>query len=140
MTNNLLLLVGRILLSILFIVSGAGKLGPFGPALAGMFGQMGLPAPLMLAYLVGLSEIVGGIALVTGVQTRIVGIFLAAWCVLTGVVVHIGAPVDLMKNLALAGGLLVLAASSPGSFALRPALLKRDRPVAPRPSVASLNG
>lgn len=140
MTNNLLLLAGRILLSIIFLVSGAGKLGSFGPALAGMLGQMGLPAPLLLAYLVGLCEIVGGIALLAGVQTRIVGILLAAWCVLTGFVVHGSAPIDLMKNIALAGGLLVLAASSPGAFALSTTLLKRNRALAIRPTADGING
>jgi putative oxidoreductase len=139
MTNNLLLLAGRILLSVLFVVSGAGKFGA-GPTIAGMLGQMGLPAPLLLAYLMGLSEIVGGIALVVGVQTRLVGILLAAWCVLTGVVVHIGAPIDLMKNLALAGGFLVLAATSPGSLALRPTQLKREGSAAIAPASVRFNG
>jgi len=132
MTNNLLLLVGRILLSILFLVSGAGKFGAMGPALAGMFGQMGLPAPLLLAYLVGLCEIVGGLALVTGIQSRSASLLLAGWCVLTGIVVHRGVPVDLMKNLALAGGLLALATSSPGAFALDRFARKRVRSVAAR--------
>jgi putative oxidoreductase len=140
MNNNFLLLGGRVLLSILFLVSGAGKFGAIGPVLAGMFGQMGLPAPLLLTYLLGLSEVIGGIALVLGVQTRLVGLLLAAWCVLTGLVVHIGEPADLMKNLALAGGLLVLAATSPGSLILRTTWLKRDRPAAMAPSRASLNG
>ncbi len=126
MNNNLLLLAGRVLLSILFLASGTLKLGAMGPALAGMLGQMGLPAPLLLTYLMGLSEIIGGIAVVVGFQTRIVGIALAAWCVLTGVVAHIGTPIDLMKNLGLAGGFLVLAATSPGSLALGTSWGKRD--------------
>lgn len=138
MNNNLLLLAGRILLSVLFLVSGAGKIGA-GQTFAGMLGQMGLPAPLLLAYLMGLCEVVGGIALITGIQTRTVGALLAVWCVLTGAVVHIGAPIDLMKNLALAGGLLVLAATSPGSLVLRATWLKRDRSPAMTPSNAMFN-
>ncbi|MDH2384150.1 DoxX family protein [Bradyrhizobium sp. CER78] len=138
MNNNLLLLAGRILLSVLFLVSGAGKIGT-GPTFAGMLGHMGLPAPLLLAYLMGLFEIVGGTALVIGVQTRIVGVLLAAWCVLTGVVVHIGAPIDLMKNVALAGGLLVLAATTPGSLALPTTWSRRDRLAAMAPSNATFN-
>jgi putative oxidoreductase len=140
MNNNLLLLGGRVLLSILFLVSGAGKFGAIGSMLAGMLGQMGLPAPLLLTYLIGLAEVVGGIALILGIQTRLVGILLAAWCVLTGLVVHVGMPADLMKNLALAGGLLVLAATSPGSLVLHTNWLKRDRPAAMAPSSATLNG
>ncbi|MEW6645133.1 MAG: DoxX family protein [Pseudomonadota bacterium] len=140
MNNNLLLLVGRILLSILFLVSGVQKLGEMGPALAGMLGQMGFPAPLLLTYVMALSEVIGGIALILGFQTRIVGILLAVWCVVTGVIVHIGAPVDLMKNLAIAGGFLILAATSPGSVALRSARLKRSSSAAMTPSGAALNG
>jgi putative oxidoreductase len=105
-----------------------------------MLGQMGLPAPLVLTYLMGLSEIIGGIALVLGIQTRLVGILLAAWCVLTGLVVHLGAPIDFMKNLALAGGLIVLAAASPGSLALRTTWRKRGHSVVMAPSSASPNG
>jgi putative oxidoreductase len=138
MNNNLLLLSGRVLLSIPFLVSGAWKFGAMGPALAGMLGHMGLPAPLLLTYLIGLSEVIGGIALVLGLQTRLVGILLAAWCVLTGLVVHIGVPIDLMKNLALAGGLLVHAATSPGSLVLRTTSLRRDRSAAMAPSAARL--
>ena len=140
MNNNILLLGGRVLLSILFLVSGVFKFGAMGPVLAGMLGQMGLPAPMVLTYLMGLCEIIGGIALVLGVQTRLVGILLAAWCVLTGLVVHAGAPIDLMKNLSLAGGLIVLAATSPGSLALRSSRLKRDSTEHMTASGTSLNG
>ncbi|RFB78593.1 DoxX family protein [Methylovirgula sp. 4M-Z18] len=115
--NNVFLLIGRILLSVLFIVSGAGKFGAFAGPLSGMLGNLGLPAPLLLTYLIALCEVVGGIAVAIGYQTRIVGILLAVWCVLTGVVVHGGDPVELMKNIGLAGGFLVLAATSPGSIA-----------------------
>lgn len=123
MSNNLLLLAGRVLLGILFFVSGAGKFGT-GPVFAGILGQMGLPAPLLMAYLMALFEVAGGLALITGIQTRLAGILLAAWCVLTGLVIHLGMPIDLMKNVALAGGLLVLAATSPGQMVLRTTSLK----------------
>lgn len=138
MSNNFLLLVGRILLAILFFVSGAGKLGA-GPAFADILGQMGLPAPLLSAYLMGLFEVASGLALIAGIQTRLVGILLAAWCVLTGLVIHIGAPIDLMKNFALAGGLLVLAATSPGTLVLRTTWLKRERLAPISPSSATRN-
>lgn len=139
MNNNHLLLVGRILLSILFLVSGFQKFGAVGPALAGMLGQMGLPAALQLTYLIGACEVIGGIALVVGFQTRAVGLLLAAWCVLTGLVAHLGTPIDLMKNLGLAGGLVILAATSPGAFALGTNGLKRG-PETTASARAPLNG
>lgn len=136
MSNNLLLLLGRILLSTLFIVSGIQKFGEMAPMLAGMLGQMGLPSPLMLTYLMALAEIIGGIALIAGFQTRIVGLLLAAWCVLTGIVAHGGAPLDLMKNLAIAGGFLVLSATWPGTIALSAVRPQRNG----TPSGIALNG
>jgi len=115
--NNILLLVGRILLAVLFIVSGASKFGYLAGPLSGMLGGMGVPAPLFFTYLMALCEVVGGMAIAVGYQTRTVGILLAVWSVLTGIVAHSGDPVQFMKNLGLAGGFLVLAATSPGSFA-----------------------
>ncbi|MCT7664224.1 DoxX family protein [Shinella kummerowiae] len=135
MRNNLLLLIGRTLLSILFLVSGFQKFGELGPMLAGMLGQMDLPFPMALTYLMGFAEIGGGIALVFGFQTRIVSVLLAAWCVLTGIVAHAGAPLDLMKNLAIPGGFLILAATWPGAFALRSLWPKRDGSTAPSGTV-----
>ncbi|MGG6899157.1 DoxX family protein, partial [Rhizobium sp. BR 315] len=81
----------------------------------------------------------GAIALILGFQTRAVGILLAVWCVLTGVVAHLGAPVDLMKNLAIAGGLVILAAASPGSIALGSVRPKRTSPAAMVSSNAMLD-
>lgn len=115
MTNNVLLLVGRLFLSALFLVGGVGKFAMAGQ-IGGMLGQMGLPAPVALAYLIGLCEVVAGLALVVGFQTRVVGLLLAGWCVLTAFVVHGGQPIDLMKNMGLAGGFLLLAATSPGTI------------------------
>jgi putative oxidoreductase len=116
MTNNVLLLAGRFFLAVLFVVSGAGKFA-MADQIGGMLGQMGLPAPVALAYLVGLCEVAGGVALVVGFQTRVVGLLLAGWCILTGIAVHGGQPIDLMKNIGLAGGFLLLAATSPGTLA-----------------------
>ena len=118
MNDNVLLLVARILLAVLFLVTGVGKLAdPSG--VAGLLGSMHMPAPMLLAYLVGLCEAVGALAVVAGFQVRIVGLLLAAWCLATAVVVHMQMPMDLMKNLGLAGGFLLLAASGAGSLAVQ---------------------
>ena len=128
--NNFLLLAGRVLLSGLFVVSGLQKFG-MAPQLGGMLGQMGLPEPVLMAYLIGLCEIVGGVALIVGFQTRIISLLLAAWCVATGFVVHGADQVALLKNISLAGGLLVMAATTPGAFALYGRWpLRREAPAA----------
>lgn len=117
MSDNVLKLIARILLAVLFIVTGLGKLAdPSG--VAGMLGSLRLPGATALAYLVGLCEAVGGIALVVGYRVRAAALLLAAWCATTALIVHLHMPLDLMKNLGLAGGFLMLAASGAGSLAI----------------------
>ena len=120
MNSNLLILIGRVFLSILFIVAGYGKLTGGAEGLSGMLGGMGLPAPLALAYLVGICELVGGIAVLVGFQVRIVGILLALFCLFTGYIAHMGPDqaTALMKNIGLAGGFLLLAANGAGAYAI----------------------
>nr|WP_296742658.1 DoxX family protein [Mesorhizobium sp.] len=116
MSDNVLKLIARVLLAILFVVSGLGKLAdPSG--VAGLLGSLHLPAPTFLSYLAGLCEVAGAVAVVAGFRPRAVGLLLAAWCVATALVVHLQMPMDLMKNLGLAGGFLLLATTGAGSLA-----------------------
>ncbi|MCC5955213.1 MAG: DoxX family protein [Natronohydrobacter sp.] len=127
MTNTSLLLVARILLGLLFVVAGFGKLGNvegFGAFMA----TGGIPA--VLAWPVVLFEILGGLALIIGLQTRIVALALAAFCVVSGLLYHFD-PADqmqmtqLLKNLGLAGGYLALWITGAGAWSLD-AKLGRD--------------
>ncbi|WP_071797147.1 DoxX family protein [Natronohydrobacter thiooxidans] len=120
MTNTSLLLVARILLGLLFVVAGFGKLGNvdgFGAYMA----SGGIPAAL--AWPVVLFEILGGLALIAGFQTRLVALALAGFCVLSGLLYHFD-PADqmqmtqLLKNLGLAGGYLVLWITGAGAWSL----------------------
>src|SRR3546814_6925157 len=89
-TNSLLLLAGRILLSAMFILSGYPKLlDPAGTA--GMIAGAGLPAATLLAYLAGIFELVAGIFVLIGFQTRISALLLAAFAAFTALVFHSGA-------------------------------------------------
>ena len=76
--TNTQLLVARVLLGLLFVVSGIGKLGDVA-GFAGYMASGGVPA--FLAWPVVLFEIIGGLALIAGFQTRIVAYALArsAW-------------------------------------------------------------
>lgn len=116
-SNNAVLLIARVLLSILFIVAGFGKLTA-AAGFAGMLGGMGFPSPLALAYLTGACELVGGLCVLLGFQVRIVGPLLAIFCLFTGYVAHLGDATSLMKNIALAGGYLALAATGAGAYSL----------------------
>ncbi len=134
-TQNTVLLVARILLSFMFIYSGFGKLmDPAGTA--GMIAGAGMPAATVLGYLAGLFELVTGVAVLIGFQTKIVGWALALFCVFTGVMFHSGTVavpgwpdaalgwinalngIMLMKNFTLAGAYILLATFGPGLYSV----------------------
>jgi putative oxidoreductase len=87
-----------------------------------------LPAVAVLVWIVIAIEILGGLALILGYQTRFVAIGLAIFTVLASITGHAfwAAPVDVafiaqllfFKNIAVTGGLLVLASSGAGSISI----------------------
>ncbi|KAA0972666.1 DoxX family protein [Aureimonas fodinaquatilis] len=92
----------------MFIPAGFAKLtGAAG--FAGFLGSLGFPAPLAVAYLVGLFELLAGLFIVVGFQTRITAYALAAFCIATAFIGHLNEVSALLKNFALAGGFLYLA-------------------------------
>ncbi len=106
--NTTVLLIGRILLGLLFVPAGFGKLmGAAG--FAGYLGSLGVPAPLAVAYLVGLFELVFGLMVILGFKTRLAAFLLAGFCVVTAFIGHWGDMSAILKNFALAGGFLYLA-------------------------------
>ena len=122
MPNSALLLVGRILMAIIFVLAGFGKLTSI-EGTAGYFANYNLPAPTALAVIVGLVELIGGLAILAGFQTRIVAIVLAVFTVATALVAHMdwadmNQLIHFQKNLAIAGGFLILAASGAGAYSV----------------------
>ncbi|WP_279480594.1 DoxX family protein [Aureimonas sp. SK2] len=117
MNPALVILVGRAFLSILFIVSGFGKLtGAAG--FAGYLGSLGIPGGIAMAYLVGALEFFGGLAILVGFQTRIVAYVLALFTVGTILTAHMGDATAAMKNLSIVGGFLVLGAVGAGAYSV----------------------
>ncbi len=115
-------LVARIFLALLFIMAGIGKLTG-AEAMAGYFGALGIPMPGISVYLVGLFEVVGGIAIVVGYQTRIVALLLAAFSIASAVLAHTNFAdqtqmIMFMKNLGLAGGFLLLWVHGAGGMSI----------------------
>lgn len=101
----------RVLISVLFLVSGTGKLGAVKPTQEYMEAY-GVPGYLI--WPAAALEIQGGLMLVLGLGLRSVGMILSGWCLLTGMIFHRDLTdqtqqIMFMKNLAMAGGLLVLA-------------------------------
>lgn len=113
--NNLSACVGRILLSLLFILAGFQKIIGY-TATAGYMESQGLPG--LLLPLVILLELGGGLLILVGWQTRIVAFLLAGFCVLTALIFHAGELTSQLKNIALAGGFLVLLAHGAGHWSL----------------------
>lgn len=113
-------LLARVLISILFIVAGYGKLQD----VAGFTGYMtsgGVPA--ILAWPTIALEFLGGLAILAGLFTRPIALALAGFTLLTALMFHM-VPADqmqmimFMKNLAVAGGLLLLAAHGAGAYSV----------------------
>jgi putative oxidoreductase len=113
-------LVGRVLLSAIYVISGFSKLAA-PTALIGYIASAGLPfAPLGLAIAV-VVEILGGAALIVGYRTRIAAAVLAVFTVATALAFHNnladqGQFIHFFKNIAMTGGLLQVVAFGAGRF------------------------
>lgn len=113
-------LCGRILLAAIFLSSGVSKLSTYA-ATQGYMESQGVPGALLPAVIA--LETIAPLLLVLGWQTRLAALALAGFSLLTAVLFH-WAPGDamqqiaFMKNLAIAGGFLVVAAHGPGALSL----------------------
>jgi putative oxidoreductase len=121
MTDSVLLLA-RVLMSMIFILSGLLKLTT-AAATQALLTKMGLPLPVLAWLFAVVVELGGGLALLFGLATRQVAIVLALWCVATALVAHSNLAdrqmqVHFMKNLVMAGGFLYVAVLGAGSFSL----------------------
>jgi putative oxidoreductase len=118
--SNIASLASRLLLALIFIVAGWGKLqDPAGTA--GYMSTVGLPAFLVWPTI--LLELGGGILILIGFQTRIVALLLAGFCVLSGALFHNNfadqmQAINFLKNLAIAGGFLSLVVNGAGGWSL----------------------
>lgn len=106
-------LAGRILIALIFVLSGFGKItNPAGTA--AYMQAMGVPA--LLLWPTAALELLGGIAIIVGFQTRIVAAALAVFCVVSALIFHSNFAdqmqmINFMKNLAMAGGFLFLVSN-----------------------------
>jgi putative oxidoreductase len=131
-------LLGRLLLSALFLVSGTLKIVYWNDTLQGLTALHVPAAPFMLALAV-FAELAGGFAVLTGFLARMAAALLFLYLIPVTLLFHAfwaspaaqqgGQMIQFLKNLAIMGGLLLLAAGGPGPLTLR---LKRG--TAPPPA------
>jgi len=118
--NNIAALVGRLLLAAIFIQSGWGKIGGYEGAVAYM-AKAGVPGTLLPVVIA--VELLGGLLIAIGWQTRLVAVGMAIFTLLAAYFFHTNfgdrnQAIHFMKNLAIAGGFLVLAAGGPGGWSV----------------------
>lgn len=125
--QNPLALVGRLLMALLFLPAGIAKVGGFAGTV-GYISSKGLPLPELGAVIAIVVEVGGGLALVAGFGTRFVALALALFTLAASFFFHNywGMPAEqammqqlmFFKNIAVVGGLLVLAAHGAGAWSL----------------------
>ena|SRR5688572_7366009 len=120
-------LVGRILLALLFIISGFAKIGGF-DGTAGYIASKGLPMPQVLTALTILVELGGGILLAVGWKARWAALAIAVFTLLAAFLFHnfwtvtgperMGEFNNFWKNISMVGGMLMVAAFGPGRYSV----------------------
>jgi putative oxidoreductase len=127
--NDSLALIGRILIGVLFLSSGLGKLAA--PAATQAYiAAVGLPAPV-IAYAISLTvEVIGGLLLIAGVRVRLVAAGLALFTLATAVFFHHNFAdqnqmIHFFKNFAIIGGLLQVVSFGAGKFSVDGWLVRR---------------
>jgi putative oxidoreductase len=120
--------VGRILIAIIFLMSGLSKLAA-PAATIGYIGSVGLPLPT-LGYVIALAaEIGGGLMLLVGFQTRLTAALLAVFTIAAAIFFHNNfadqnTMIHFLKNIMVTGGLLQIAAIGATSLSLDTSRLK----------------
>ena len=118
--NALINLIGRILIAAIFLLSGMNKISAF-EATQGYMDAFGVPG-ILLPVVIGL-EILGAVAVIIGFKTRITASVLALFTLATAVIFHSNFAeqaefIAFLKNLAITGGFLMLAANGAGALSL----------------------
>jgi len=113
-------LVGRILLGSIFLMAGINKISGY-EGTAGYMDSMGVPGGLL--PLVILLEIVAGLMIIVGYKTQWAAYALAGFTLVAAFIFHFNfadqiQSILFMKNMAMTGGLIILAVSTAGKFSV----------------------
>ena len=127
MNYNPTALIARILMSVMFLVSAISKITGF-DGTVGYIGSVGLPMPTALAAAAAAVELLASIAMIIGWKTRWAALALAVFTAAATVFFHnfwampaseqMMQQISFVKNLAVIGGLLLLASAGPGAWSV----------------------
>ena len=118
--TNIADLVGRILISALFLLNGIFKINNYDGTIGWMEG-FGMPEILLIPAII--LEIVGPVLIIIGYKTKLAAGFLSLFCIATAIIFHNDFTnqmqfTSFLKNIALAGGFLILFVNGAKGFSL----------------------
>ena len=113
-------LIGRIFISLIFLLSGYNKIFNYRDTVTWMEG-FGIPGFLLWPAIV--LEIIFPVLVIIGYRTKISAILLSIFCIATALIFHFDfanqmQTIAFLKNLGLAGGFLIIAAHGPKDWAV----------------------
>ena len=125
--RDLVALIGRVLLALMFIISGWGKITGFSETVDSIAGKE-LPLPQLLAVIAIAIEFGAGLAIVFGWKTRWAAAAFVVFLIVITPIFHgfwyvpadqaMMQQINFMKNLSILGGMIVLFAWGPGRYSL----------------------
>ena len=124
--TNILDLVGRVFISLVFLLSGINKIGNYEGS-TGWMESFGMPGIFLIPAII--LEIVAPILIIIGYKVKIAAALLSVFCIATALIFHTDFSnqmqfVSFMKNIALAGGFLFLVINDTKEFSLERKLSK----------------
>lgn len=119
--NNVIELLARILLGLIFVIAGFSKIGAGYAGTAGYMDSMGVPGALLPLVIV--VELIGGLMVISGFKVKWAAYALAGFTLVAAVIFHsnFGDQIQsilFMKNLSITGGLLLLATYGAGTLSV----------------------
>lgn len=130
MAQTLSTFIGRLLLATIFILSGVSKIGNYSGTVTSMAG-VGIPVPSVFLYGAVLVELGCGLSILTGFRARIAALVLFAFLIPVTYLFHFrpafdaamnltdrGQLIQVLKNLAIMGGLLMLYGNGAGKMTI----------------------
>ena len=118
--TNLLDLVGRVFISLIFLLSGINKIGNY-EGTVGWMESIGMPGILLIPAII--LEIVAPMLIMIGYKVKISAALLSVFCVATAIIFHSDFSdqmqfISFMKNIGLAGGFLFIVVNGAKDFSL----------------------